>query len=211
MQQSKWGNIFLYNHQKRLIYQLLQVLYFGRVLFFHWDLFGRLWRLHKLCLIRKLYKNYLLYQLTGGAPQIILIVFLVNIVGKWNESLFVSFYFIGAVVIFYLAYKNLTLTQAKKKFDFNWKAMLALGWSNPKAWLTMPVGALSATYTDSLIINMLGFYFIALPLFLFGLFFWGTIGKQGSKIAPKKFGFFTAFLLIGFGIYLIYKGIISIT
>ena len=137
--------------------------------------------------------------------------FLVNIVGKWNESLFVSFYFIGAVVIFYLAYKNLTLTQAKKKFDFNWKAMLALGWSNPKAWLTMPVGALSATYTDSLIINMLGFYFIALPLFLFGLFFWGTIGKQGNKIAPKKFGYFTAFLLIGFGIYLIYKGIISIT
>ena len=69
---------------------------------------------------------------------------------------------------------------------------------------TMPVGALSATYTDSLIINMLGFYFIALPLFLFGLFFWGTIGKQGNKIAPKKFGYFTAFLLIGFGIYLIY-------
>ena len=102
------------------------------------------------------------------------------------------------VVIFYLAYKNLTLTQAKKKFDFNWKAMLALGWSNPKAWLTMPVGALSATYTDSLIINMLGFYFIALPLFLFGLFFWGTIGKQGNKIAPKKFGYFTAFLLFGY-------------
>ena len=160
---------------------------------------------------KELYKNYLFYQLIGGAPQIMLIVFLVNIVGKWNESLFVSFYFIGAVVIFYLAYKNLTLTQAKKKFDFNWKAMLALGWSNPKAWLTMPVGALSATYTDSLIINMLGFYFIALPLFLFGLFFWGTIGKQGNKIAPKKFGYFTAFLLIGFGIYLIYKGIISIT
>ena len=50
----------------------------------------------------------------------------------------------------------------------------------------MPVGALSATYTDSLIINMLGFYFIALPLFLFGLFFWGTIGKKNQYKNGRK-------------------------
>ena len=84
-------------------------------------------------------------------------------------------------------------------------------WSNPKIWTTVPAGALSANYSESLIVNMLGFYFIALPIFLVGVFFWATIGKQGNKIAPKKFGYFTAFLLIGFGIYLIYKGIISIT
>ena len=89
--------------------------------------------------------------------------------------------------------------------------MFVLGWSNPKIWTTVPAGALSANYSESLIVNMLGFYFIALPIFLVGVFFWATIGKQGNKIAPKKFGYFTAFLLIGFGIYLIYKGIISIT
>ena len=160
---------------------------------------------------KDLYKNYILYQILGGMPQILLIVFLVNIIGFWNEHLFTILYFVGAIFIFYLAYKNFHSQLSQNTFDFNWKVMFVLGWSNPKIWTTVPAGALSANYSESLIVNMLGFYFIALPLFLFGLFFWGTIGKQGNKIAPKKFGYFTAFLLIGFGIYLIYKGIISIT
>ena len=118
---------------------------------------------------------------------------------------------VGAIFIFYLAYKNFHSQLSQNTFDFNWKVMFVLGWSNPKIWTTVPAGALSANYSESLIVNMLGFYFIALPIFLVGVFFWATIGKQGNKIAPKKFGYFTAFLLIGFGIYLIYKGIISIT
>ncbi len=161
----------------------------------------------KTMTFKEIYKNYSLFQIFGGMPQTLLIVFLVNIVGIWNKDIFIILYFVGALFIFYFAYKNFHATLAKKTFHFNWKAMVLLGWSNPKFWTTVPVGSLSANYSASLPINMVVFYLISLPLFYFGVFFWGTIGKQGSKISPKKFGYFTAFLLVSFGVYLIIEGL----
>ena len=129
-------------------------------------------------------------------------------IGNLHQGFYNSLYFIGAGVILYLAYKTFKSTVSKDaSFVFTWKAMLLLSWTNPKVWLTVPAGVLSANYTNSDISNSLIFYIIGMPLYLIGFFMWANIGKYGAKIAKDKFNIFNALLLLSYALYLLYEGI----
>jgi threonine/homoserine/homoserine lactone efflux protein len=85
--------------------------------------------------------------------------------------------------------------------------MVLVSWTNPKVWLTIPAGYLAANFTGNLPVDVLIFFFIGSPLFLAGVFIWGTIGRQGAKLAREKIGYFNAALLAAFGCYLLYQGV----
>ena len=55
-------------------------------------------------------------------------------------------------------------------------------------------------------LNIIVFYALGIPLFLFGVYLWGVIGRQGAKIAKAKVGYFNACLLLLFALYLLYEG-----
>ena len=144
--------------------------------------------------------------------MILVISMMVKTVGQFHKGIYNSLYFIGAGVIFYLAYKTFKSTvQKDASFVFSWKAMMLLSWTNPKVWLTVPAGVLTANYTANDISNSLIFYIIGMPLYLFGFFMWANIGKYGAKIAKDKFNIFNAMLLLAYATYLLYEGFIAIS
>jgi hypothetical protein len=79
-----------------------------------------------------------------------------------------------------------------------------------QVYILLPVGFLTAKLTESLPLNIGFFYISGIPLFLFGVYFWGMIGKAGAKISFQYISYFNAFLLISFGAYLIYNGFMMI-
>ena len=156
----------------------------------------------------ELYRNYLIYMLVSWFPINAIIGVVVGTIGEINHNIYTVLYFIGALVIFRLAYKTVSSSAADGAgFEFNWKLMTLVSWSNPKVWTTIPAGFLAATYTDSLITNIVIFFLLGVPLFLFGVYLWGMIGRQGAKIARGKINYFNAALLVGFGVYLLFQGV----
>jgi hypothetical protein len=154
-----------------------------------------------------LYRNYLIYMFVGWLPINFFIGMVVGTVGKINEDIYTVMYFIGAGVIFWLAYRVMGKSGGDgKPFEFNWKTMVLVSWTNPKVWLTLPAGYLAANFTGNLPVDVLIFFFIGSPLFIAGVYIWGMIGRQGAKIARQKIGYFNAALLAGFAGYLLYQG-----
>jgi len=144
--------------------------------------------------------------------MIILISMMVKRLGQLHTGIYNSLYFVGATVIFYLAYKTLRSSLAKDAtFVFTWKAMMLLSWTNPKVWLTVPAGVLTSDYTNNAFADSLVFFLIGVPLYYFGFFMWAYIGKFGAKIAKDKFNIFNAILLVAYASYLIYEGIQAIS
>lgn len=159
-----------------------------------------------------LYKNYLIFLFLGWFPINFLIGILVGTIGKFNEDIYTVLYFVGSGVIFWLAYKVMNRSNVSSSgFEFNWKTMILISWTNPKVWLTIPAGYLAANFTGNLILDVILFFLISVPLFLSGVYIWGMIGRQGAKVAGSKMGYFNAALLAGFGCYLLYQGITLIT
>jgi threonine/homoserine/homoserine lactone efflux protein len=154
----------------------------------------------------RLTKNFVIYQFIGWAPQVVLITIIVSFVGAISLQLVAALHFFGGGVIFYLSYLILKTKIQKKKFDFHWKKMMVISWSSPKVWVTVPIGALSASYADEVLWNAILFYLFGAPLFYAGFYLWAFLGKQGGKIAKEKFSYFTTALLVFFGIYLIVEG-----
>jgi len=155
-----------------------------------------------------LYKHYLLYLVLGWLPINFFIGMMVGTIGQFNEKIYTVLYFIGAIVIFWFAWKVTKTAPANGKgFEFRWKAMILVSWTNPKVWLTIPPGFLAANFTGNLVLDTLIFFWIGAPLFLIAVYMWGMIGRQGAKIAKDKIGYFNAFLLAGFGVYLLYQGL----
>ncbi len=158
--------------------------------------------------IAELFRHFLIYQMFGWFPMVIIISMMVKTLGQLHEGIYNSLYFIGAAVIFYLAYKTFkSAIQKNAAFVFNWKAMMLLSWTNPKVWLTVPAGVLTANYTTNPITDSLIFFLIGVPLYYFGFFMWANIGKYGAKIAKDKFNMFNAILLVSYASYLLYEGI----
>jgi len=161
--------------------------------------------------ISELFRHFLIYQVLGWFPIIMVIGAIVKTIGRLHEGIYTSLYFIGAAVIFYLAYKTYQSTITNKaSFKFNWKAMTLLSWTNPKVWLTVPTGVLTANYTDSGSMNILIMFIIGIPLYFFGFFMWAYMGKFGAKIAKDKFNIFNALLLFVYGAYLLYEGVLAV-
>lgn len=157
--------------------------------------------------IFELLRHFVIYQMFGWFPMVILISMMIKILGKLNAALYNSLYFVGAAVIFYLAYKTLkSAIDSDAKFVFTWKAMMILSWTNPKVWLTVPAGVLTANYSGNNLSDSLIFFLTGLPLYFFGFFLWANIGKYGAKIAKDKFNMFNALLLVSYALYLLYEG-----
>ncbi len=155
-----------------------------------------------------LYRNYTIYVVVSWLPINMLVGFAVGTVGKLNEGLYTVLYFIGAFVIFWLAYKVLKSASSRGVgFQFSWQTMVLVSWTNPKVWLTLPAGYLAANFTGNLILDVFLFFVVGLPFFFAGVYLWGMIGRQGAKIAKGKLAWFNAFLLAGFGCYLLYQGL----
>ncbi|MCY3770209.1 MAG: hypothetical protein OXG56_12725 [Gammaproteobacteria bacterium] len=158
-----------------------------------------------------LYKNFLIYCLVSWFPLNAILGFIVGTVGNLHEGIYTGLYFVGAMVIFYLAYQTAQSRDGTGKgLDFNWKMMALVSWSSPKVWTTIPAGFLAATYTSNLYLNIVLFFLIGMPLFLFGVYFWGMIGRQGARLAKGKIAWVNAGLLAGFGVYLLYRGFLLV-
>jgi len=156
---------------------------------------------------KKIYSDYVLYLIFGWLPIIVLISTIIASVGALGRNFELALYFLGSLVIFWMAFKIYKSTPGKAgSFNFNWKAMSLLTWSNPKVWLLVPVGFLSADITNSVPINIALYYFLGIPFFLVGVFVWGTLGRIGAKISLKHINTFNAVLMLSFGLYLAYGG-----
>ena len=158
----------------------------------------------------KLYQHYMIYLFVGWLPVIVIIGLGVNIVYSFIGEYDYILHILGGCIIFYMAAKSLQTAKENKPFYFNWKAMSLVTYTNPKVWLTIPSGFLSAHYTDSSFINIGLFYALGVPIFLVAVFFWAIVGRIGVKISRKKFSYFTATLLFLFGVFLFYEGILKI-
>ncbi len=161
---------------------------------------------------KKLYLDYFLYLIMGWLPVSVFCAILSDVIANMSESIFAAMHFLGGAYVIYLAIKVLRAKIATgKPFDFNWKNMCLVTYLNPKVYILLPVGFLTAKLTDSLPLNIAFFYVSGIPLFLFGVYFWGMIGKAGAKISFQYISYFNAFLLASFGAYLIYNGFMMIT
>lgn len=157
---------------------------------------------------RKLYSDYVLYLIFGWLPVVLATSILSDVIASISNSIFAAMHLIGGAYVLFLAYKVIVAKiSTGKAFDFNWKNMCLVTYFNPKVWILLPVGFLAAQLTDSLAFNIAFFYFSGIPLFLFGIFFWGTIGRAGARISLKYISYFNAVLLALFGAYLVYNGL----
>lgn len=154
-----------------------------------------------------LYKNYITYLILGWLPLIVLISAIISQLGSFGNGFAIPMHILGSLVIFYMAWKIYSTKPSQSSgFDFNWKAMSILSWSNPKVWLLVPLGFISANITQSQVINIGLYYLIGIPFFLSGVLIWGTIGRLGAKISLKHINTFNALLMALFGLYLLYGG-----
>jgi len=161
---------------------------------------------------RKLYQDYFLYLIFGWLPVAVICALLSNILADADPNIFIAMHFLGGAYVIFLAYKVLRAKiKTGKPFDFNWKNMCLVTFLNPKVWILLPVGFLTAQISEQLWLNVTFFYFSGIPLFLFGVFFWGMIGRAGAKISLHYISYFNAALLACFGAYLIYQGVILLT
>ena len=153
-------------------------------------------------------RNYYLYLVLGWLPVVITIGVAVGLLGGISSAVVDLLYFPGAAVIFYLSWRVLSSLKSEvKRMQFDLKSMILLTWSNPKVWLVVPTGFLTAQYSDSLAVNIIVFYFVSVPILSICLYVWFMIGRGGAKIAKRKIGYFNSFLLALFGLYLLYQGV----
>ncbi len=118
-----------------------------------------------------LYRHYIFYLFVGWMPINFLIGIMVGTVGQFNQDIYTILYFIGAGVIFWFAWKVTQSAPASSGgFEFKWKAMVLVSWTNPKVWLTIPPGYLAANFTGNLVVDTLLFFWIGVPLFLISVY-----------------------------------------
>ena len=155
----------------------------------------------------KLYKDYILYLIFGWFPLITFISILVWQLGSLSPNLTIILHFVGAMVVFWMAYKIYRSVPGKSEsFNFDWKAMSLLSWTNPKVWILIPIGFLGAGITNSMPLNIFLYYIIGIPIFLVGVFAWGMVGRIGAKISLTHVNKFNSFLMAMFGVFLLYSG-----
>lgn len=162
--------------------------------------------------LRKIVIPYLIYLLTFFFPLTILIAIAIRFIESWNEIIITSLYFIAPIFLFYLVYKMLKGAKLNITYKFGYKEMVLTNALNPKYWLTVPVGALPATFfTSDSITNVVlnGFIFgaVVAPIAIIAGLFWFYLAKGVYVIALNKMTYFLALCLVGYNIYLIYLGV----
>lgn len=155
--------------------------------------------------ITYIYKHYIPHYTLSLLPLLTVIASIVSFVNLMELPFFKYMYILGAGVIFFLAYRALRSTVTAAKIEYNWKVMAMVTFTNPKMYISAPVGALSATFTDNAILNGFLFGVVAFPIFCTALGMWYYIGRIGYRLAAEKFAYFNCTLLCGFAIYLLYS------
>ena len=156
----------------------------------------------------EMYKNYVLYLIFGWLPVLVTSSLLSNVIASLVPRIFIAMHLLGGTYVIYLAYKVLrSKIKTGEPFKFDWKAMSMVSYLNPKVWILVPVGFLTARLTGQIHLDIAFFYFSGIPIFLFGVFFWGTIGRVGAKISLQYISYLNAALLAMFGAFLIQAGI----
>ncbi len=157
---------------------------------------------------RQLYADYMLYLIFGWLPLIAFIAAIVSSFGELGGYYLLGMHVVGILVVFWMAWKIYNSRPGTQgAFDFSWKAMSLLSWTNPKVWLLVPVGSLNSHITGYLPIDVFLFGLVGVPMFLAGLFFWGSVGRIGAKISIRYINKANAMLMAAFGFYLIYSAI----
>ena len=119
-------------------------------------------------------------------------------------------YFIGGSFIVYLAVKSFYAQIKKVKFDLTIKTMALVVFLNPKVYLTIPAGSLSLLDSGSSIVvsSLIFSYLIMPPMNLLGSFFFLSLVKIGKSLLAQKVSYLTSSLLLGYGVYLFYEGVL---
>ena len=141
---------------------------------------------------RWLVRNLGVCIIVGWLPFVAISSAIARVLGGIHSAILLALYFIGGGYMLYLAYKTVTAAKqsAATEPNFNWKAMIILDWSNPKAWLTIPAASLASTYADSAAANIAIFAMASVPVLLIAAVFWTVVARQGAKIAgDKRMGF----------------------
>lgn len=161
--------------------------------------------------LRVLYRNMSIYCIVGELPFIYITCGPVALLGGVHPLVLHILHFVGAAFMLYLAAKTLAAKLGKsRKFNYDWRSMTLVHWTNPKAWITIPIGSLTATYTDSLPLNLFGFYIIGLLVMFPASYLWATIGREGAKMAHGKLSYLNAFLFAAFAFYLLWRGVVGL-
>ncbi len=157
-----------------------------------------------------LFKQFAIFQFVGWGPQVVFITLFVGEIAALHHGVLTALYFAGSAVIAWLAYQTWTAVKKRQVFDFNWRKMALVSWSNPKPWVTIPAGSLGANYVEAIWLNAILFFAVSMPLLFGGLFMWGYLGKLGAKVGAGWFSYVTATLLAGYGVYLLIQGMMRI-
>ena len=121
------------------------------------------------------------------------------------ETFLLAFYFVGGGLMLFLAYATLKAKVSKRSKKGNYFTGLIMGISNPYQiswWLTVGL----------FMINKFGLTII--PSFFGGIIIWifsftTFINRLGDKYA-KYVKIFSFAILLAFGVYMIYEGVISL-
>lgn len=155
-----------------------------------------------------LYRHYIFYVCTGWLAFNAFAIIFTQTVGAFSPHFTAWMHIVGLLVIFWIAYKILytQTSTAQTDFVFNWKQMSMVTWSNPKCYLLIPIGALSANFGESIPFNAILFWLTGLPIFMVGLLFWAMLGRLGAKVSMRALSYFNIALLLLFAGYLGFEG-----
>jgi hypothetical protein len=161
---------------------------------------------------RQLYTDYMLYLIFGWLPLIAFIAAIVSWFGVLGGYFLLGMHIVGIFVVFWMAWKIYRSQPGiQGKFDFDWKAMSILSWTNPKVWLLIPIGSLNSHITGYAPVDILIYCLVGVPIFLTGLYFWGSVGRLGAKISLQYVNKANAMLMVVFGFYLIFSAVKLVT
>ncbi len=157
-----------------------------------------------------IYKQYLIYLFLFFAPFNFLMAYLILQANDALSFSLIPLYFIGASFIIYLAIKSFYLQVKKAKISFTFWNMVIITCTSPKIYLTVPAGVLSMMKLDelSVITKSLIFAVVVPPILLAGSVFFLALAKMGNRLMMNKVRYVTSSLLLGYGLFLLYEGII---
>lgn len=154
-----------------------------------------------------LFRTYVAYYASTWLVVVWASTGAVMVFGQINPWFSVGLHFAGLGMIGWLAVKFLRpgIVRQTVSFNLSLKLMSLITVTNPKVWLLIPVGGLSANYTGSSFANIVLFWAMGAPVLTSGFLLWFFIGRVGAGISVRGFKTFNLMLLALFGGYLAFE------
>ncbi len=158
--------------------------------------------------LKTAYRVYLSYLFTAFFLQTLILCWIVLYFGATFSEYFDWLYLLSGIYIAYLAITSFKLTLSSKPIKFRYLEMSMISLTNPKVYLSVPAGAISATYTGSIFLDSLIFAgVVMLPCVLLGSIIYAGIAKASNHLLKSKnfLGMFSSGLLALYAVYLFYE------